>query len=212
MWLQGLSPRMLVGRVQLVVFLAAVVGTMTVMDSVQPVLMDRAAVFRQGGFNFWAWRAVEFGIVVLVTIIALYRINGPFLKRGLARILEPLRRSRRMRDTGEGGTAAFAATMDEWNTGFVKGKSSIFLARSLHDPKWQVGSDHSNHQLTIALTGAGKGRSVIIPNLLMWQGSALVVDPKGTNAAVQVTAGAMAEGEFEGNGSGRLCPEPVWRQ
>jgi len=36
----------------------------------------------------------------------------------------------------------------------------------------------------MATSRAGKGRSAIIPNLLTWRGSALVIDPKGTNAAV----------------------------
>ena len=35
------------------------------------------------------------------------------------------------------------------------------------------------HLLTIAPTGAGKGRSVIIPNLLRFEGSVIVIDPKG---------------------------------
>ena len=36
----------------------------------------------------------------------------------------------------------------------------------------------------IAGSRAGKGRSVIIPNLLHWQGSAIVYDPAGENYAV----------------------------
>jgi type IV secretion system protein VirD4 len=35
------------------------------------------------------------------------------------------------------------------------------------------------HLITIAPTGAGKGRSCIIPNLLKYEGSAIVLDPKG---------------------------------
>jgi type IV secretion system protein VirD4 len=35
------------------------------------------------------------------------------------------------------------------------------------------------HLLTIAPTGAGKGRGVIIPNLLRFEGSVIVIDPKG---------------------------------
>lgn len=38
-----------------------------------------------------------------------------------------------------------------------------------------------SHLMTIAPTGAGKGRSVIIPNLLNYAGPVIVVDPKGEN-------------------------------
>jgi type IV secretion system protein VirD4 len=40
------------------------------------------------------------------------------------------------------------------------------------------------HLMTIAPTGAGKGRSSIIPNLLGYPGSVVVIDPKGENYAV----------------------------
>ncbi len=40
------------------------------------------------------------------------------------------------------------------------------------------------HCLTLAPTGAGKGVSAVIPNLLMHLGSVLVTDPKGENYAV----------------------------
>src|SRR5690606_1277911 len=50
-----------------------------------------------------------------------------------------------------------------------------------------IGLEDSRHMMTIAGSRAGKGATVIIPNLLLWKGSALVIDPKGTNAAV--TAG-----------------------
>jgi type IV secretion system protein VirD4 len=42
------------------------------------------------------------------------------------------------------------------------------------------------HLMTIAPTGTGKGRSVIIPTLLSYSGPVIVVDPKGEN--YQVTA------------------------
>jgi type IV secretion system protein VirD4 len=40
------------------------------------------------------------------------------------------------------------------------------------------------HLVTFAPTGAGKGAGVIIPNLLYYRGSTIVVDPKGENFAV----------------------------
>ena len=40
------------------------------------------------------------------------------------------------------------------------------------------------HMLTLAPTRSGKGVSAVIPNLLTWPGSAIVIDPKGENTAV----------------------------
>jgi type IV secretion system protein VirD4 len=40
------------------------------------------------------------------------------------------------------------------------------------------------HLTTIAPTGSGKGRGVIIPNLVNYGGSVIVIDPKGENYAV----------------------------
>lgn len=60
-------------------------------------------------------------------------------------------------------------------------------------PKYAVGktaqpkpitADGSGHLMTIAPTGAGKGRSVLIPQLLHYQGPVVVMDPKGENVAV----------------------------
>lgn len=47
------------------------------------------------------------------------------------------------------------------------------------------------HLLTVAPTRSGKGVSHIIPNLLTYEGSMLVIDPKGENA--MITAKARAE-------------------
>jgi type IV secretion system protein VirD4 len=58
------------------------------------------------------------------------------------------------------------------------------------------------HLLTVAPTRAGKGVSAIVPNLLSYGGSALVIDPKGENAmttALRRGAGDRARG-IEGMG------------
>lgn len=44
--------------------------------------------------------------------------------------------------------------------------------------------DGDRHLLTVAPTRSGKGVSAIIPNLLTYEGSALVIDPKGENALI----------------------------
>lgn len=46
----------------------------------------------------------------------------------------------------------------------------------------EIGISTERHAITIAGSGAGKGVSLIIPNLLRWPHSALVIDPKGENA------------------------------
>lgn len=51
--------------------------------------------------------------------------------------------------------------------------------------------DGDGHIITVAPTGAGKGRGAIIPNLLRYEGPVIVVDPKGENA--RVTARARRE-------------------
>ncbi|MES1203222.1 MAG: type IV secretory system conjugative DNA transfer family protein, partial [Pseudomonadota bacterium] len=59
--------------------------------------------------------------------------------------------------------------------GFSAPNTSVALA-SEEEPIL-YGADR--HLLTIAPTGAGKGRGVIIPNLLRFEGSVIVIDPKG---------------------------------
>jgi type IV secretion system protein VirD4 len=44
------------------------------------------------------------------------------------------------------------------------------------------------HIITVAPTGAGKGRGAIIPNLLRYEGPVIVVDPKGENCRVTARA------------------------
>jgi type IV secretion system protein VirD4 len=59
-----------------------------------------------------------------------------------------------------------------------------------------IGWNDNRHVMTIAGSRAGKGTSLIIPNLLTYDGSAFVLDPKGENA--KITAGRRGEGTAEG--------------
>lgn len=43
-----------------------------------------------------------------------------------------------------------------------------------------------NHLITIGKPGSGKGSTVIIPTLLEYEGSCIIIDPKGQNAAITV--------------------------
>lgn len=49
------------------------------------------------------------------------------------------------------------------------------------------------HLLTIAPTRSGKGVAAIVPNLLTYEGSAIVIDPKGENA--RITAARRGQGD-----------------
>lgn len=54
-----------------------------------------------------------------------------------------------------------------------------------------VGFTDDRHVMTIAGSRGGKGRSLIIPNMLMYEGSVLAIDPKGELA--RITSRARAE-------------------
>ena len=59
-----------------------------------------------------------------------------------------------------------------------------------------IGWKDDRHLLTIAGSRAGKGVSLIIPNLISYEGSAVIIDPKGENAAR--TAGRRGNGTKAG--------------
>lgn len=119
----------------------------------------------------------EFGLVCVAYIV----LDRPF-RRLIGRGTRPIRRFLHAITFGRGGSARFAGLLDEWDCGYAKG--SILLGTSLYDGRWQVGVRDDRHLLTVASTRAGKGTSAIIPNLLTWPNSALVIDPKGENAAI----------------------------
>ena len=59
-----------------------------------------------------------------------------------------------------------------------------------------IGWTDNRHMLTIGGSRAGKGVSLIVPNLTFYKGSALVIDPKGENA--RITAGRRGQGTKAG--------------
>lgn len=95
-------------------------------------------------------------------------------------------------------TAAWAST-DEIST-FEAGQ--IWLGR-LPDGR-PVGVSDDRHVLLVSGTRGGKGVSSIIPNILQWPGSLVVIDPKGENAAIAASrrgqgserTGGMDQGVF----------------
>jgi len=96
------------------------------------------------------------------------------------------------------GTASFAP---QWNTipnafypfkGVFFGKSSLpEIAEETEladDPGAPVCAFAEHHTLIVARTRTGKGTRVIIPTLLRYLGSMIVIDPKGENAAITARA------------------------
>jgi type IV secretion system protein VirD4 len=69
-----------------------------------------------------------------------------------------------------------AAKLAEWRPG-------LFLMGRDHRGRY-YGHDDDRHILTVAGSRAGKGVSLIVPNLLYWKGSVLAIDPKGELATL----------------------------
>lgn len=59
-----------------------------------------------------------------------------------------------------------------------------------------IGWSDDRHVMTIAGNRAGKGVSLLVPNLIEYQGSAIVIDPKGE--LTQITAGRRGKGIASG--------------
>lgn len=81
------------------------------------------------------------------------------------------------------GSAAWNPTGAPWTEGH------IWLGRDRAGQA--IGCRDDRHLVTIAGSRAGKGVSSIIPNLALWPGSCLILDPKGENA--QKTAAYRAQ-------------------
>lgn len=105
---------------------------------------------------------------------------------------------------GRGGSASFGGIFEDWASRHKKGY--VLIGASLYErfcsfflPKpdgYFVGQYVEQGIITIANSRGGKGRSAIIPNLIQWPHSALVIDPKGKNAAVTAAR--------RGTGGGRV--------
>ena len=95
------------------------------------------------------------------------------------------------------GTADWLILPDGRRPGFKVGD---FLLSYLPDGK-PVGFRDDRHVLVVCGTRGGKGISVLVPNLLLWPGSALIIDPKGENA--MVTARRRAGGSSYARGMGQ---------
>ena len=109
----------------------------------------------------------------------IYATGLPLLIAPLA-IAGLLYRNRMNNDLGD---ARFANTSDVARAG-LRAKTGVVLGKFRR--KWLIDGGQT-HILVAAPTGSGKGVGVVIPNLLSWTGSAVVLDIKGENH--QLTSG-----------------------
>lgn len=79
------------------------------------------------------------------------------------------------------------ATSQDLEDNNVFGEDGICVGEFFHEGDGQdyvISYKGDRHLLTVAPTRSGKGTTQIIPNLLTYEGSVLVIDPKGENAMI----------------------------
>jgi type IV secretion system protein VirD4 len=81
-----------------------------------------------------------------------------------------------------------AERLEEWRPG-------LFLLGRDHMRR-NVGHADDRHILTVAGSRAGKGVSLIVPNLLYWPGSVVAIDPKGELATLTAARRSAAGSEW----------------
>lgn len=67
---------------------------------------------------------------------------------------------------------------------YVFNGQNILFGRSAYEKGLYWGAPPTQHFVTIAPTRSGKGAALIIPNLIIYDGSVIVIDPKGENAYI----------------------------
>lgn len=139
------------------------------------------------------WQYLIFGPLALIALIGVLRVLAAGQKR---RTPPPV--------SDNFGTARYAAVrteMPHWSyahQGVFFGKSSDPDMKAVplaEQPGAPILSTPEHHTLIVARTRTGKGTRVIVPTLLRYAGSAIVIDPKGENAAVtaRVRAGMICD-------------------
>ena len=82
-----------------------------------------------------------------------------------------------------------ARMFSEKESGLWEARSNgqVWFGNSLGDKPIPLGYRDDRHVCLVSGTRGGKGTSIIIPNLCLWPGSCIVIDPKGENASVTAT-------------------------
>lgn len=122
-------------------------------------------------------------ISLIISIPIYYLIRGRFFGGIIGKTITAIQNLKDTGHFGSGGNARFAGMFEEYLS-TKRGKTAIYYGRSLFSRSWKIFGNDDRHMLTIGGARTGKGAACIIPNLLLWSGSVLCIDPKGTNANV----------------------------
>lgn len=153
-----------------------------------PLVIDDSPINISGGsyaerleptFNFHFWWFIPTALIGWIWFIRQKQTGFSYFYSRIMRFLDEGR-------FGFGGSARFASMLEEWGAPYKSG--TLYMGRSLFNPFDEIGLAGEAHMLTVAGSRGGKGTTAIIPNLLLWEGSTVVIDPKGTNAHVTANA------------------------
>lgn len=120
-----------------------------------------------------------------LVVIGLF-LAGYFATRDqVAKFFKPFIRFFETGRFGLGGSGRFAGLAEEWDMLYkTKGKNTIYLGESMYASRYKIGIEDDRHMFTIGGSRGGKGVSAVIPNLILWPGSVVVIDPKAVNTIV----------------------------
>jgi type IV secretory pathway TraG/TraD family ATPase VirD4 len=137
----------------------------------------------------WFVRTMEAALTltVMAVLFAIFTKGFPvlvylYIGQGTAGLRHMVRRL----GFGCGGGATFGGMLEEYANTWQPGE--FLMGSSSYKKNLRLGVKDDRMLLTFSSVGGGKGRSAIIPNLLLWRFSALVIDPKGTNTAITYRA------------------------
>jgi len=158
----------------------------------EPTLWEMAQyLFFQEGPTFlkMLWQGLPVlllgGVLLIFVLVQIKALFGSWGKRNQAEAAPEV--------SDNYGTARYAdmrtglADADAGFLGVFFGKSSAPSLKAVPLEQQQgapILSTPEHHTLIVARTRTGKGTRVIVPTLLRYSGSAIVIDPKGENAAI----------------------------
>lgn len=87
-------------------------------------------------------------------------------------------------------------------------EKDFFIGRNPFNYDQAIGYDDDRHVFLCAGTRGGKGRSLVINNLIQWRGSIVSIDPKGENASIVVARRAAGDKYCKGLGQKTYVLDP----